>query len=101
MGMAKLSTKEVKHVAKLARLTLSEKEVKRYSEQLSEVLDYMNVLDEVNIMSIEPTSQTTGLKNVYREDEIDVNNSLNAEEATSGSDEIYNNYFIVPALIKK
>lgn len=66
----KLSKEQVRHTAKLARLKLTEEEVELYSRQLSQVLDYMDILDEVDTSSVEPTSQVTGLKNVYREDKI-------------------------------
>lgn len=66
-----LSEKEVNHIAKLARLKLSSEEVKRFSTQLSDVLTYVEQLDEVNTGDIKETSQVTGLKNVTQEDVID------------------------------
>jgi len=68
MRSPKLSEKEVKHVAKLAKLTLSLSEVKKFQKQLSEVLDYFKVLDKAKTENIEPTAQITGLENVFRED---------------------------------
>lgn len=64
-----LTTEEVKYIAKLANLTLTENEVKKFSDQLSEVLDYIEKLKEVETKNVEPTSQATGLENVFREDE--------------------------------
>lgn len=64
-----LSLEEIRHVANLANLTLSEDEVKKFSGQLSEVLDYIEKLKEVETKNVEPTSQVTGLENVFREDE--------------------------------
>ncbi|HCW32458.1 MAG: glutamyl-tRNA amidotransferase subunit C, aspartyl-tRNA(Asn)/glutamyl-tRNA (Gln) amidotransferase subunit C [Candidatus Peregrinibacteria bacterium GW2011_GWE2_39_6] len=65
-----LSGDQVRHVAKLARLALSEVEVVKFSKQLSAVLDYMAILNEVDTEGVAPTSQVTGLKNVDRVDEI-------------------------------
>lgn len=68
--MPKLSKKEIEHLARLARLELTEDEKKLYSEQLSSVLDYFNKLEEVNTEKVEITSQVTGLENITREDKV-------------------------------
>lgn len=64
-----LTIEEIRHVANLANLTLSEDEVRKFSGQLSEVLDYIEKLKEVETKNVEPTSQITGLINLFREDE--------------------------------
>ena len=66
----KLSKSEVEHIATLARLRLSLAEAEKYSDQLSGILNYMDKLNSVDTVGIEPTSQVTGLHNVYRTDEI-------------------------------
>lgn len=66
----KISQDQVKHVAKLARLSLDEQEALRFSEQLSAVFEYMECLNEVDTENVAPTAQVTGLENVYREDEV-------------------------------
>jgi len=66
--MAKLTKKEVEHVAKLARLGLTEKEKEKFSQELSAILDFVEKLNEVKTDKIEPTAQVTGLVNVYRQD---------------------------------
>ena len=66
--MSKLTTKDVLHVAKLAKIEITGKEVEKYAEQLSKVVDYFSKLSEVDTNNIEPTSQTTGLENVTRTD---------------------------------
>lgn len=66
----KLSIKEVEHIAALARLKLSEEEKEKYSQQLSEILNYVEKLQAVDTSAIEPTSQVTGLENVMRQDEV-------------------------------
>lgn len=64
-----LSKKEIEHIAKLARLGLSEKEKEKLSEELSKILDYIEKLKEVDTKNVEPTSQATSLINIFREDE--------------------------------
>ncbi len=66
----KLNKKQIQHIANLARLELTEKELKTYGSQLSDVLSYIDQLQEVDVAGVEPTAQVTGLENVFREDEI-------------------------------
>ena len=66
----KLDKEQVEHIANLARLHLSEEEKEKFSKELSSVLEYMEILNEVDTENVEPTYQVTGLQNVYRKDEI-------------------------------
>ncbi|MEK7061209.1 MAG: Asp-tRNA(Asn)/Glu-tRNA(Gln) amidotransferase subunit GatC [Patescibacteria group bacterium] len=68
--MGSLSKDDVLHVAKLAKLTLSPKEIIKFQEQLSKIIDYVSQLSEVDTLNLGPTSQTTGLENVFRQDEV-------------------------------
>lgn len=99
--MVKLSTTDVSHIAKLANLKLTKAQTEKYKEQLSAVLTYFDELNEVDTKNTEPTSQTTGLTNVTREDVLNPNQTLSVEEALSGTDKIKNNYFSVPAILNK
>lgn len=67
----RLTKKEIEHIADLARLELSSAELELYGSQLSDVLSYINQLQEVDTGAVEPTAQVTGLANVLREDEIE------------------------------
>jgi aspartyl-tRNA(Asn)/glutamyl-tRNA(Gln) amidotransferase subunit C len=58
----------VPHVAQLANLTLTPDEIKKFEKQLSEVLEYVKQLDNVDTKDVVPTSQVTGLEDVFRED---------------------------------
>ncbi len=65
-----LSKEDVKKIATLARLELSEDELEKFSGQLSGILDYMESLNEVDTEGVEPISQVTGLENITFEDEV-------------------------------
>ena len=65
-----LNEVDLRHVAELARVELTEDEVKRFTEQLSSVFDYMDILDEVDVEDVLETSQVTGMANVSEADEI-------------------------------
>lgn len=68
--MTELTREDVLKLARLARLALTDEEVETYRKELSEVLRYVALLDEVDVTGLEPTTQVTGLKNVMREDTV-------------------------------
>lgn len=88
------------HVAKLAKLTLTSDEVVKFKKQLSEIVNYISQLSEVDTSNCEPTSQTTGLENVFRSDQTKPVN-FTQEEALSGSDKTHNGYFVVDKILNK
>lgn len=63
-----LSDKEIKHIATLARIQLSEQEEEKFKKELSSVLDYVDQLNAVKTDGVEPLYQTTGLKSQMRDD---------------------------------
>ncbi len=96
MVKSKLTKNQVRHIAKLANLSLTEKEVAKFQKQLSEILDYVEVLNELNTKKVEPTSQVTGLENVFREDKTSP--SLSQKGALSGTKSKLKGYFKVKAI---
>lgn len=88
---------DVKKVAKLANLPLRDEELKKFEEQLSSILDYINKLSEVDTKNTKETSQTTGLENVTREDEIAP--SLSQEEVLANTKSKHNGLFKVKAIL--
>ena len=65
----KLSREEIKHIALLARLGLSEEEMERFRGQLSNILENFEVLKQVDTSDVPPTAYPISLENVVREDE--------------------------------
>lgn len=65
-----ITQEEVKHIAKLARLGLTEKEIEKFQNELSPILDYIEKLNEVDTANIEPTSHSIKVENVMREDQV-------------------------------
>jgi len=63
-----ITREQVEHVARLARLSLTEEEVELYTKQLSKILDYIDQLSEVNTNGVEPMTQPIPMVNVMRED---------------------------------
>lgn len=65
-----ITAKDVQHVAKLARLNLTQAETTQFTDQLDRILGYMEQLNEVDTTGIEPMSHPISLVNVLREDEV-------------------------------
>lgn len=90
---------DVNHVAKLANLPLKQEEKEKFEKQLSDTIDYVNQLSEIDTKDVEPTSQVTGLENVTREDEP--RPSLSQEEALNNAKSKYNGLFKVKAILRQ
>ncbi|MBP7767375.1 Asp-tRNA(Asn)/Glu-tRNA(Gln) amidotransferase subunit GatC [Candidatus Saccharibacteria bacterium] len=69
--MAQISRDDVLSLARLSRLSLSDEEIDKFTTEISTILDYVEQLQGVDVGSLEPSYQVTGLSNVMREDEQD------------------------------
>ncbi|MDD5127623.1 MAG: Asp-tRNA(Asn)/Glu-tRNA(Gln) amidotransferase subunit GatC [Dehalococcoidales bacterium] len=94
----KLSREEVLHIARLARLGLSEDEIDRMSEQLSNILDNFEVLKQVDTADVPPTAQSIDLRNVMRDDEVAP--SLPPEDVLANAPRREEDYFKVRAVLE-
>jgi len=93
-----LTAEDIRKVAALARLTLTEEEVARMTADIARILDYVAKLDELDTASVEATSHVVTMETPFRRDVVtstpSVENSLaNAPEREDG-------YFVVPAIIE-
>lgn len=68
--MAGLTDKDIRHIAKLARLKLEENEIPKFAKELSAILAYVNLLNELDTENVPATAQVTGIENVLREDRV-------------------------------
>ncbi len=76
-----MKKEEVKKIANLARLELTDKEEKSLGKDISGILDYIDQLREVNTEGVKETAQVTGLSNVLREDKVENWNEAEKESA--------------------
>lgn len=88
----KLTKPQVQHISELAKLNLSDKEIEKFRRQLSSILEYVELLNEVDTSKVEPTAQTTGLKNVTREDKPQEGECLTQEEVLGNAPGTKNGY---------
>ncbi|HEV7455050.1 MAG TPA: Asp-tRNA(Asn)/Glu-tRNA(Gln) amidotransferase subunit GatC [Candidatus Saccharimonadales bacterium] len=77
--MADLTREDVLKLARLARLTITDEEVEKYRTELSEILQYVDLLQNADVTGLTPTSQVTGLTNVMRDDEV-IDYGVSADE---------------------
>ena len=89
----------VLHIAKLANLPLKENETKKFEKQLSEVIDYVKKLDEVDTKNVKETSQVTGLENITRKDTTFP--SLTQQEALSNAKQTKNGMYQVKGIFEE
>ena len=93
-----LSREEVEHIALLARLELSEDEITRYQQQLSDLLDHIAKLQALDTSRIQPTSGVLSPRARLRSDEPRV--GLNQEQALQNATDIENRQFRVPPVLE-
>lgn len=104
--MPKLSKSEIEHLAKLARLELTEKEKTKFSRELSEIFSYVEKLNKVKTDNISETSQVTGLENVYRQDKVsdiwktDTDPQKNTEKLLANAPEKKERYWKVKQVLE-
>jgi len=93
-----ISKEQVEHVAKLARLEVSEDEKAMFARQLSAILTYMDQLKEVDTEGVEPTATVLPTENVWREDAVRL--SLAQEQALANAPDQADGFFRVPKIIE-
>ena len=64
----KVTAKEVKHIANLSRLTVPDSEMGKFTEQFNQILNYADILQELDTTGIVPTPYVLPISNVLRED---------------------------------
>jgi len=92
-----MKIEEVEYIARLARLSLDDKEKQKYAGQLSKILDHMGHLNALKTDAVEPTSHPLPLNNVWREDEVKP--SLPVEEALRNAPAQDRGFFKVPRIM--
>jgi aspartyl-tRNA(Asn)/glutamyl-tRNA(Gln) amidotransferase subunit C len=94
----KLSREEVLHIARLARLGITDEEVNKLSEQLSDILDNFEVLQQVNTDDVLPTAQSIALNNITRDDTVSA--SCSPDDILSNAPRREQDYFKIHAVLE-
>ena len=69
--MTSISTSDIGHLATLSGISLAAEEQESLGKDIEKIIDYIKMLDELDVEGVEPTYQVTGLSRVYRADEVD------------------------------
>ena len=93
-----ISREEVRHVARLARLSLTDEELERMREQLDAILAYIDKLRELDVEGVEPTAHAVPLVNVMRDDALAP--CLPQEQALANAPDRAGEFFRVPRIIE-
>lgn len=93
-----LSRDEVLHIAKLARIGLSEEDIAHFQQQLSKILDYFQILSQVDVEGVPPTSYTLPLHNILRGDEPEP--SLDTDDVLANASQHDGELFRVRAVLE-
>ncbi len=96
--MARITRKEVEHVARLARLELTEEEKDRMTVQLDSILGYIDKLNKLDTSNVEPTTTVIPMVSVMREDEV--RPPLKQDEALANAPDRQDAFFRVPRIIE-
>lgn len=89
----KLTTDQVKHVAKLANLPITSEEEEKYAEQLSKILEYVDQLNSVDTTGVEPTFNVSGQSNILAKDEVG-DCAISQEDALSNTPKKQDGFFV-------
>lgn len=97
----KLTKEQIQHLARLLKLELSDKELAHIQAQLSETLEYIDNLSELDVKSIKPTSHTGDSKNVTFSDGTGSTRTLSQKDALSGGKAVSGGMFSVNKILNK
>ena len=92
---------DVKHVASLAAIPVTEQENKSLSNGFNTVMKVLDTLRLLDVTGVEPTYQVTGLINVMRDDEVDESRMFTQEQALANAPRKYKGYFLVDQIISQ
>lgn len=98
MDTKKITEDEVRHVALLARLHVTDDEIKVFTDQLNGILTYMDMLRKVDTTGVEPTSHAVPIPTPFREDEGTP--SLSQDQTLSNAPQKEKRFFKVPRIIE-
>lgn len=92
-----IDQKTIAHIAKLARLHVSDEEAKQYGEQLSKVLSHFEQISKVKTEGVEPLVTPTDMNHIWREDVV--KKEFTAEEIVANAPQRTGNLFTVPPVV--
>ncbi|USK34221.1 Asp-tRNA(Asn)/Glu-tRNA(Gln) amidotransferase subunit GatC [Bacillus sp. F19] len=96
--MSRISKEEVKHVANLARLAITEEETEMLTTQLDAIITFAEQLNELDTTGVEPTTHVLEMKNILREDKAE--KGLPVEDVVKNAPDHKDGYIRVPSILE-
>jgi len=94
---SKISEEDVKHIADLARIQLTEDERRSFTEQFNIILEYFEIIKDVDTEAVPPTSHVIDVTNAFREDQV--RPSLTLEDVVKNTSQTERGFFKAPKII--
>lgn len=94
-----LSKDEIKHIAALARIGISEKEIEKYQQDISNVVDYFGELEKLDTKNVGPAGHITGRTNVFRHDESEAGDEAGKVAILKNAPETKDGYVKVKSVL--
>jgi aspartyl/glutamyl-tRNA(Asn/Gln) amidotransferase C subunit len=95
------SQDDVRHIAKLANIPVTTQEEEKLAGEFTVTMKVVDQLFSVNVKSVKPTHQVSGLENVLREDDVDTVRQFTQDQALMNASQTHNGYFVVPQIIEE
>lgn len=99
MAHIKIDEKQVRQVAKLSRLKLSDAQIHEFSTQLSAILGYIEKLNELDTKNVEPLAHCLPVHNVFRDDVVKP--SLGTQKVLANAPQTDDQFFLVPKILEE
>jgi len=96
----KVNENLIKFLAKLGKITLTDKQVKSYSVDLEEIITYVSMVGQMQTQGVNPRFHTTNKKNTFQ-DKKHPKRTLSIQDVLSNAKQVKNNMFVVPRIISK
>ncbi|MEI8072641.1 MAG: Asp-tRNA(Asn)/Glu-tRNA(Gln) amidotransferase subunit GatC [Candidatus Saccharibacteria bacterium] len=96
--MTKVSKDIVENIARLSRIGMDSQELELMSRDITSILDFVETLESVDTESVQPTSQVTGLKDVWREDKVN-NCRITRDEILANAPQTKDGYILVKKVL--
>ena len=99
--MTRITSDDVRKVAKLCRLDIPEDDIEKYSNQLEGILEYIAQLERIDTLNVPPTTRAVEVVNVFREDIVDSSNSDVRDKILGLAPQREGEFFKVPKILSE
>lgn len=99
MKATKFTALDVQKISTLAHIPITNEEAETLATGFTKTMKVVDKLQDIDVTGVIPTSQVTGLENVFREDHINTENMLSQEQALANGKRTYNGFFVVDQIL--